>query len=50
MHAACEPSIVFDPYSQQSIVKAMEQAAFGKFNNTSQKMFNEIDNLIKLLD
>lgn len=49
MHAVCEPSVIFDPLSVESIIQSIEKAVFTDCQPSKQKVFNEIDSLINLL-
>ncbi|MBS4061412.1 MAG: glycosyltransferase [Bacteroidetes bacterium] len=49
MHAVCEPSIVFDPLSEDSMLAALEKAVFGKFEPSKLIVKNQINDLIELL-
>lgn len=49
MHQVCEPSIVFNPLDIKSIEKAFEKAIIKEEKVTTQKIFNQIDQLISLL-
>ncbi|MDM1384250.1 glycosyltransferase [Myroides marinus] len=49
MHQVCSPSIMFDPFSVQSIEQAFVKAVNKEEKETKQKIFNEIDQLISLL-
>ena len=49
MHAVCEPSILFDPYSLESIKEAFEMGIEDNVRPTIKKVKNEIDTLIDLL-
>ena len=49
MHAVCEPSIVFDPYSEDSIVAALEKAVFGAYKPSKLLVRNQIDDLLNLI-
>lgn len=48
-YAICEPSIVFNPLSTESIVSAFENALNKNENETKQLVFNQIDTLLNLI-
>ncbi len=47
--AVCVPSLLFNPYSVDSIADALELAVFTKTKKTEQLVFNEINNLLNLI-
>lgn len=49
MKAVCKPSLAFDPYSEQDIEKAFEQASATTLSQSEQLLTNEINNVIHLL-
>lgn len=49
MHAVCKPSIVFNPVIVEDICYALEKAVTEDISESEKIVFNEIDNLIKLL-
>lgn len=49
MYAVCNPSVVFNPESVESIVKAMETGIFTEVKPTEKLIKNEIEKLIELL-
>jgi glycosyltransferase involved in cell wall biosynthesis len=49
LYAVCNPSITFDPYSVEEIVKAFEKALLTDIKESKLKTDNEIENLINLL-
>jgi hypothetical protein len=48
-HAVCEPSVVFDPTSIESIAFAFEKAISGNIVETKQIVFNDIQKIIELI-
>ena len=48
-HTVCKPSLIFDPYSIESITNSFYLASTTNIKLTEQLVFNEIKNLIKLL-
>ena len=48
-YAVCEPSIVFNPYKEDSIAKAFKEAINQNVENSKSLMEDEIDDLITLL-
>jgi glycosyltransferase involved in cell wall biosynthesis len=50
IHAVCEPSLVFDPESVESINLAITEATFTELKPSKQLVFDQIGELINLLD
>lgn len=48
-YAVCEPSLVFDPTSVESITNCFNFAYENKYKDTKQIVFNEIEKIIELL-
>lgn len=48
-YAVCNPSIVFNPLDVEDIEKALIQSQLDQVKETEQLVFNQIDELIKLL-
>jgi glycosyltransferase involved in cell wall biosynthesis len=48
--AVCIPSLLFNPYSVDSIADAFESAVLTEIKKTEQLVFNEINSLLKLLN
>lgn len=49
LHAVCDPTLFFDPYSVSEIADCFRIAVKNETNKSKQKVFNEIDKLISLL-
>jgi glycosyltransferase involved in cell wall biosynthesis len=49
MHAVCKPSIVFNPELTEDICYAFEKAVTEEIRESEKIVFNEVDDLIKLL-
>lgn len=49
IYAVCEPSVIFDPLSVDSIINAMEKGIFEHNKPTKQKVYDEVDKLIDIL-
>jgi glycosyltransferase involved in cell wall biosynthesis len=49
LHAVCEPSLVFDPESVESINLAIKDAVFNEVNPSKQLVFDQVGELIDLL-
>jgi glycosyltransferase involved in cell wall biosynthesis len=50
LHSVCEPSLVFNPYSQKSIEESLESAILNKVKLSKTKVTNEIQELILLIN
>lgn len=50
IHAVCEPSLVFDPESVESINLAITEAIFNELKPSKQLVFDQIGELINLLN
>lgn len=48
-HEVCDPSILFDPYSKEDIIAAFIKAINKVEHKTTQKIYNQIDDLIDLI-
>lgn len=49
LHSVCEPSLTFDPFSQNNIEKAFEIATFSTLKFSNKLITNEIHSIIALL-
>jgi glycosyltransferase involved in cell wall biosynthesis len=49
LNSVCKPSLVFNPYSQKSIAEAFQISTQTDIKRSVQLVFNEINNLIRLL-
>lgn len=49
MHAVCKPSLLFNPKSFKELEECLTLAATTDIEESTQKIFNEIDQLIKFL-
>lgn len=49
IHAICEPSLVFNPYSADSIADAVQEYEKGEVNRSELKICNHINEMIDLL-
>jgi len=49
LHSICKPSGVFNPYSAESIAKAVMAYERGNTNKSELSIYNQIDELVKLL-
>ncbi|MCD0486890.1 glycosyltransferase [Pedobacter sp. MC2016-14] len=49
VQAICKPALTFNPLNTQDMAGAFEQATKGKYQKSKQLVFNQIDQLINLL-
>lgn len=49
LYSVCEPSLVFNPLDEDSIEKALTKAVNQKLNDSIAKVYDEIDDVLKIL-